>query len=127
MQSRRGARVCGCFSGIPSHVAAMSLNRTEQLLFDYIRKNPDERQHWQDNVRNLAKTVTDPHSAAVRLEAELRRYHEERSRVAAPFVEIARREGVHRISLRNLAEYLLRMWAPARPKRPAAEGNAGAI
>ena len=105
----------------------MSLNRTEQLLFDYLQNNPEERQHWQDNVRNLAKTVTDPHAAAVRLEGELRRYHEERSGVAAPFLEIARREGIHRISLRNLAEYLLRMWSPARPQRPSAEGATGTI
>lgn len=127
MQSRRGARVCGCFWGILSQVADMSLNRTEQLLFDYIQKNPDERQHWQEKVRNLAKSLADPHAAAVSLEAELWHYHEERSRVAAPFLEIARREGVHRVSLRNLAEYLLRIWSPARPKRPASEGNTGAI
>jgi|SRR5882724_13324710 len=98
----------------------MSLNRTEQLLFDYIRNRPEERQHWQANVRNLVKTTPDPHAAAVVLDGELWRYYEERSRVAMPFLEIARREGVRRISLRNLAEYLLRMESPVRPTRPAA-------
>jgi hypothetical protein len=126
MQSRRGTRVCGCFSGFSTHVPRMSLNRTEQLLFDYIQKSPEERQHWQEKVRTLVKTVADGHTAAFSLEGELWRYYEERSRVAAPFLEIARREGgVRRISLRNLAEYLLRMWSPARPKtktNPAGSG-----
>jgi hypothetical protein len=96
----------------------MSLNRTEQLLFDYIQNRPEERQHWKDNVRTLVKTVPDAHAAAVTLEGQLWRYYEERSGVAAPFLEIARREGIRRISLRNLAEYLLRMWSPVRIKRP---------
>lgn len=101
----------------------MSLNRAEQLLFDYIRNHPEERQHWQEKVRGVAKAVTDPHQAALVLDGDLWRYYEERSQVAAPFVEIAHREGIRRISLRNLAEYLLRMWAPARPTRPAAGQN----
>src|SRR5258707_224710 len=105
----------------------MSLNRTEQLLFDHIQNRPEERQHWQANVRALAKAVADRHLAATRLENELWRYYQERCQVAEPFVEIARREGIHRISLRNLAEYLLRMWAPSRPKNSAAEGIAGAL
>jgi hypothetical protein len=104
----------------------MSLNRTEQLLFDYIQKNPDERQHWQEKVRTLAKIVPEERAAAT-LEGELWRYYEERSRVAAPFLEIARREGIRKISLRNLAEYLLRVWSPPRPKRPSTGGNGGPI
>jgi hypothetical protein len=96
----------------------MSLNRTEQLLFDYIQNRPEERQHWEANVRKLEKAATDRHAAAVTLEGQLWRYYEERSGVAAPFLEIARREGIRRISLRNLAEYLLRMWSPVRIKRP---------
>lgn len=103
----------------------MSLNRTEQLLFDYIQNRPEERQHWKDNVRTLVKTVPDVHAAAVTLEGQLWRYYEERSSVAAPFLEIARREGIRRISLRNLAEYLLRMEAPVRTKRPTTGENAG--
>jgi len=104
----------------------MSLNRTEQLLFDYVQKNPDERHHWQEKVRALAKTAPDGHRAAVLLDAELWRYFEERSRVAQPFLDLARRDGVCRISFRNLAEYLLRVWLPARPKRPATGGSPGA-
>jgi len=104
----------------------MSLNRTEQLLFDYVQKNPDERHHWQEKVRTLAK-IEPSGSIVTVLEGELWRYYEERSRVAAPFLEIARREGTRRISLRNLAEYLLRVWLPPPPKRPTAGGPTGAI
>jgi hypothetical protein len=101
----------------------MSLNRTEQLLFDYIQNRPEERQHWEANVRTLEKAAADRHAAAVTLEGQLWRYYEERSGVAAPFLEIARREGIRRISLRNLAEYLLHIWSPVRIKRPTEGEN----
>jgi hypothetical protein len=100
----------------------MSLNRSEQLLHDYVQSHPEERQHWVKKVQGLAKTIADPHLAAVRLELELWRYFEERSRVAPPFREIAQREGLFRTSMQNLAEYLLRMWA-THPARPAKPGN----
>ena len=54
---------------------------------------------------------------------ELWRYLEERSAVASPFREIAQREGLSRTSLRNLAEYLLRLWAPVKVK-PRGEDEA---
>jgi hypothetical protein len=100
----------------------MSLNRSEQLLHDYVQSHPEERQHWLKKVQGLAKTIADPHLAAVRLELELWRYFEERSRVVPAFREIAQREGVFRTSMQNLAEYLLRMWA-VQPARPAKPGN----
>jgi len=94
----------------------MSLNRTEQMVYDYLQAQPDEKRHWHDKVCGFSARARDPHAAALELEAELWRYFEERSAVAEPFKAIAQREGVRRISLRNLAELLLRLWAPVKVK-----------
>ncbi len=99
----------------------MSLNRAEQMLFDYVSRHAEEKRHWHEKVRWVASRWTDSHGAAVALEGELWRYYEERSRIAEPFREVIQREGLRRISLRNLAEHLLRLWSPSRPKRPATE------
>jgi hypothetical protein len=101
----------------------MSLNQTEQRVFDYLQAQPDEKRHWHDKVVGLSARARDPHVAALELEAELWRYLEERSAVASPFREVAQREGLRRISLRNLAEYLLRLWAPVKVK-PRSETDA---
>ena len=100
----------------------MSLNRAEQRVFDYVQQHPDEKRHWHDKVSVISARATDPHAAAVALEEELWRYYEERSAVASPFREIAQREGLRRISLRNLAEHLLRLWAPVKAKLKDADG-----
>ncbi len=94
----------------------MSLNRNEQMIQDYLRARPDELRHWQEVVRREARRAADPHAAAVALERELWRYFEERAAVAEPFRGAARREGLARTSMRNLAELLLRLWAPSIPK-----------
>ncbi len=101
----------------------MSLNRAEQMVFDYLQIMPDEKRHWHDKVMAVSAHARDPHAAAMELEGELWRYFEERSAVASPFREMAQREGgVRRTSLRNLAEYLLRVWAPVKVKpRPDGE------
>lgn len=96
----------------------MSLNRTEQRLFDYVQRHPEERHHWQAKVLRLAANVPDPHEAARRLEGELWRYYEERTAVVPEFRDAARHEGAQRTSLKNLAEYLLRLWSPPKPKKP---------
>ena len=96
----------------------MSLNRGEQRVFDYFQSHKEERQFWQEKVRGVAKQAADQHAAAARLDGELWRYFEERSAVAAPFKEAARLEGLQRMSMKNLAELLLRLWTepPARKK-----------
>ncbi|HTJ79174.1 MAG TPA: hypothetical protein VL357_09275 [Rariglobus sp.] len=101
----------------------MSLNRAEQMVFDYVQQHPDEKRHWHDKVSAISGRATDPHSASIALEEELWRYYEERSAVVSPFREIAQREGLRRISLRNLAEYLLRVWAPVKAKKKNADGT----
>ena len=105
----------------------MSLNRCEQMIFDYVQSHPEERHFWQDKVRALAAGASDEHAVAAELEGELWRYLEERSRVAEPFRSAAAREKLSRTSLRNLAEHLLRMWAPPRPKRPRPESAEGSL
>ena len=95
----------------------MSLNRCEQRVFDYLERHRDERQFWQDKVRGAAKILPDHHVAAAQLAGELWRYYEERSAVASPFREAMRAEGLHKTSMKNLAELLLRLWAEPRPKK----------
>ncbi len=98
----------------------MSLNRSEQMVFDYVQAHPDERQYWVDKVQKTSAASVDLHAAAFALESELWRYFEERSAVASPFREEAQRSGVRRISMKNLAEYLLRLWALPRAKKSPA-------
>lgn len=101
-------------------LSAMSLNRNEQLLFDYLQAKPDERRHWEDVVRREAKRAEDGHGAAVALERELRRYFAERAGVTEPFRGVAQREGLPSTSMRNLAELLLRLWVAPVAKAPDA-------
>ena len=105
----------------------MSLNRCEQMIFDYVQGHPEERHFWQDKVRALAASAPDEHAVAAELEGELGRYLEERSRVAEPFRSAAAQENLRRTSLRNLAEHWLRMWAPPRPKRTRSAGADGLL
>ncbi len=125
MQYRAKREFCGCFSIRATHVDGVSLNRCEQMVFDYVQGHPEERHFWQDKVRALAAGAPDAHAAATGLEGELWSYLEERSRVAEPFRSAAARESLRRTSLRNLAEHLLRLWAPPRPKRPRPAGTDG--
>lgn len=96
----------------------MSLNRNEQMVYDYLQTQLEERRHWEGVVKREAARATDPHAAAFSLEGELWRYYVERAGVTEPFRGTARREGLARTSMRNLAELLLRLWAPppAKPK-----------
>ena len=96
----------------------MSLNRTEQQLLDYVQRNPEERHYWQQKVRAAAAANADVHDASLLLDAELRRYLEERAQVIAEFREYQERAN-RRLSLRNLAEYWLRLWVAPKPKKRA--------
>lgn len=101
----------------------MSLNRSEQLVFDYLQTHPEERQHWREKVLAAARQEIDPHAAAASLERDLWRYHQERSQVAAAFRNQGPLGAAQRLSMRNLAEYLLRLWASPRPKRRLTSGD----
>jgi hypothetical protein len=105
----------------------MSLNRLEQLTYDYVHAHPEELRHWQASVRREAAREPDKHEAARRLEGDLWRYVEERSAVARPFKEEAARPGgLRRTSLRNLAELLLRLWVEPKPGAKKAGGGGAA-
>lgn len=101
----------------------MSLNRSEQLVFDYLQTHPEERQHWREKVLAVARQEADPHVAASSLERELWRYHQERSQVTPAFRAEAPLGTVQRLSMRNLAEYLLRLWVAPRAKRRLTPGD----
>ncbi len=91
------------------------------MLHDYLHAQPEERRHWQDVVRREAARADDPHALAAELERELWRYYAERAEVTDPFRDVARREGLRRVSLRNLSELLLRLWGPpTKPRDPDA-------
>jgi hypothetical protein len=86
----------------------MSLNRYEQTLFSYWEKQPDERRHWQAKVIEITRV------------AELWDHFVERSAHVPALRELAI-GGLRRVSLLNLAEYLIRLWGP--PPKPKKPGN----
>jgi hypothetical protein len=111
--------VCSCYCGRWTHFGGVSLNRSEQQIFEYIETNQEERHFWEYKVRGYASKLPELAAAAQVIEGELWRYYVERSGVVPDFKQIAEREGLRRVSMRNLADYLLRLWGPPRPvKRP---------
>jgi hypothetical protein len=94
----------------------MSLNRYEQTIFDYWDQQPDERRHWQTKVLELTRHGASPDLARA-LERELWAYLVERT----PHVPALRNlSPPSRVSLLNLAEYILRLWGPVpKPRKPA--------
>ncbi len=101
----------------------MSLNRSEQITYDYLHANPDELRHWQDAVRAAARQRPDVHAAATTLEHDLWSYFLERAAVVEPFRSAVRHQGPTRTSMKNLAELLLRLWAPT-PLKPVTPDRA---
>jgi hypothetical protein len=98
----------------------MSLNRYEQAVFDYWQKQPEERRHWESKVVMATKGVVDPGQVARQLERDLWEYFLERSAYVAALREL-NAGGVRRVSLLNLAEYVLRLWGTIpKPRRPPA-------
>jgi hypothetical protein len=100
----------------------MSLNRSEQALFDYIKGHPDERQYFQDKVHALVRANDEAPVAVARIDSELWRYYEERSSVVPAFKEAARMYGPKRISMKNLAELLVRLWVEPKPRKSNGSG-----
>ena len=94
----------------------MSLNAIEQALYDYVRRRPEEYRFLTDKVLSIESE----HGTAApeQLSAILWRYLEERTRADAQ-LRIAVGPATRSVSLRNLAEYLLRTrgkaWMSKRP------------
>ena len=101
----------------------MSLNRCEQRVYDYLEDHPEERQFWVGKVHSIWRRSGDDAAAVVQLEGELWLYYKERSAVASPLKDAVRTEGLERTSMKNLAEYLLRLWVEPRPKKPSGTPN----
>lgn len=103
----------------------VSLNRSEQILYDYMQGKVEERQHLQDKVRAIVSRYQDVHDAVMRIDGELWRYFLERSEVAQPFMDAARAHGLRRTSMKNLAELLVRQWTEPRPRKRDEGANPG--
>jgi hypothetical protein len=101
----------------------VSLNRCEQTLYDYVRRHPDERQYWQDKVRNLFAESADTPTGVARIDSALWRYFEERSAVVPSFGGTEAMKGLKRTSMRNLAELLVRIWTEPRPVKAPQPGS----
>ena len=102
----------------------MSLNRFEQLVYDYIRGHADERQYWQDKVRRIVTQSESAARAAARLDGEFWSYFEERSSAVPEFSKMMGAPAPRRVSMVNLAELLVRLWTEPRPARPAPDPRA---
>lgn len=100
-------------------LSSMSLNRCEQALFDYWERQPDERRHWQERLRELTRASFSPADTARGLERELWAHFEERSCHVPSLCEA--RGGGGRLSLLNLAELMIRLWGPLPKSKPAVE------
>ena len=94
----------------------MSLNRYEQTMFNYWKTQPDELRHWQGKVAAAARQVAGPGEVARSLERDLWDYFAERSEHVPSLRELSP-GGLRRVSLLNLAEYVLRLWGPPVKKR----------
>ena len=98
----------------------MSLNRYEQALFAYWETARDERRHWQNKVVELTRGPEQrPGDAARALERELWDHLVERT-PHVPTLRAMNASQPARVSLLNLAEYVIRLWGPPpRPKKSA--------
>jgi hypothetical protein len=103
----------------------MSLNRSEQLLYDYIQGASEERHHWTGKVQAIAKESIDTPTSVARIDSELWRYYLERSEVAPVFIAAARAYGTKRVSMKNLAEHLVRMWTEPKARKQQLPGEPG--
>jgi len=97
----------------------MSLNRYEQIMFDYWQKQPDERRHWQEKVAAMTRGAAEATEQARALERELWGYFVERAQ-HVPSFRTVETDGPRRTSLLNLADHLIRLWGPVpKPKKPS--------
>lgn len=95
----------------------MSLNRYEQGLFSYVDSHPEEKRHWQQKITEMTRGLESPGSVARTLERDLWAYYVERSS-QVPQIRSLGADASMRVSMLNLAEYMLRVWGPLpKPKK----------
>jgi hypothetical protein len=89
-------------------------------LYDYVQGTSDERHYWQNKVHTIVAHASEIPDAVARIDSELWRYFLERSEVVPVFMVYARAYGLKRTSMKNLAEYLVRLWTEPRPRKSTA-------
>lgn len=102
-------------------LAEMSLNRCEQYLYDFVLLHKEEGQFWRQKVQSAARLYVDPFEAAQVLEGDLWRYYSENNVPGTPFHRDNPVRDDRRTSMKNLAEYLLRLWVNL-PRKKAGPG-----
>ena len=80
-------------------------------MFNYWQSQPDELNHWKNKIVLAAKASLGPGQVARSLERDLWDYFVERSQHVPVFRDL-NAGSVRRVSLLNLAEYVLRLWGP---------------
>ena len=85
-------------------------------MFNYWKSQPDERRYWQEKVAAVGRLTAEPGEVARNLERDLWDYFAERSE-HVPALRELNPGGLRRVSLLNLAEYVLRLWGPPLKKR----------
>ena len=86
-------------------------------MFNYWQTQPDELSHWKTKVETVAKASLGPGEAARGLERDLWDYFVERSQHVPMFRDLNAAGTIRRVSLLNLAEYVLRLWGPPPKSR----------
>jgi hypothetical protein len=97
----------------------MSLNRCEQIFYDYLSQRAEERQYWQEKVQRILARDGLNHYTIMALEREIWSGFAERSQVVPVLRQWVAAEGNARTSMRNLAEYMIRLWSPLVPGKKA--------
>jgi hypothetical protein len=95
----------------------MSLNPTEEMLMGYLQSHAEERHYWEAKVREVMEKSRDDHASSASLAHGLWHYYEERCRWVPALRKAGGKEAGARISMRNLAEHLMRIWGPVRAQR----------
>jgi hypothetical protein len=109
------------------NVRTVSLNRAEQILFDYVERHAEERHFWQGKVRDLMSTTEDSFSVSAQLALQLTAYWHERRGVGSLPAGVESGKDLALISFRNLAEHLMRLWGPTRAHRPPVRAGGNEI
>ncbi len=102
----------------------MSFNRYEQLLYDYIDRNDEEKRFWEGRVVEIGRQGGRLEGLVLGLNDQLWDYFEERARFDPVLRDLRFHDGEPKISMLNLSEYLLRMWGRL-PKKKARRRSGG--
>jgi hypothetical protein len=94
----------------------VSLNRIEQIVFDYWSSHPEERRHWQTKALEFSRRPSATGEVARELERELKDYVAERC-AHVPALRSAQPPGAMPTRLLNLSEHILRLWGAPKAKK----------